>query len=261
MSYIHRHIYELIFCVCLLTFARATDSGPSVVGGVNAGSPTAGVAPVGPTGSVVQIDVSELLDVRPVTTLTQGKLVPWNFGVDASDAYLTMAASLSVGDKEPKALSDDPLIPGDGARPEILLHYSNGDGANNQATNVADQPLVIPFPEKKYRAAFLVVTSSMGKSPVTITLQYVDGASVSKSFTVPDYYKDLAPNDPEFCYVVSDLAKWDKDGKMREKKHHNIDALILAPDPSRTLTRITLTKGPGKSRLLFWAATGVAAGI
>ena len=214
-----------------------------------------------PDGPVVQVDVGTLLDARPVTTLTAGKLVTWTKGIDGggkASGYLTMAASQAVGDKTPKALPDNPLIPASGSRPEILLHYSNEDGKGNQACVVADGELVIPVPKKKYRHMFLAWTSAEGSSQIKVELGYADGTSDVRAVTIPDYYNDVPANNPAFSYVVRDLAKWGPTNKMTEANHHNIHALDVAPDANRELTSIKIAKKPSKSYLLFWAATGVA---
>jgi len=116
--------------------------------------------------NVVQVDVSTLLNTRPVTTLTAGKLITWTKGVDGGgkgNGYLTMSASLAVGDKEPKALPDNPLIPASGSRPEMLLHYSNDDAEGSQACVVTtNKEVVIATPAKKFRQMLLAWTSSEG---------------------------------------------------------------------------------------------------
>jgi hypothetical protein len=39
-----------------------------------------------PASEVIQVDVRPILTGRAVTTLTDGKLVPWTKGVDGADA-------------------------------------------------------------------------------------------------------------------------------------------------------------------------------
>jgi hypothetical protein len=215
-----------------------------------------------PEGTVVQVDVGPLLNARPVTTLTAGKLVTWTMGIDGggkASGYLTMAAAQAAGDKNPKALPDNPLIPASGSRPEMLLHYSNEDGQGNQACVVADQELGIPVPKKKFGHLFLAWTSAEGSSQIKVELSYSDGTSDTRAATIPDYYNDAPANDPAFSHVVRDLAKWGPSNKMTEANHHNIHALDIAPDARRELTSIKIAKSPGRSYLLFWAATGVLA--
>lgn len=213
--------------------------------------------------AAVQVDVSALLNARPVTTLTAGKLVNWTNGVDGGgkgNGYLTMAAALAVGDQDPKALPDNPLIPAAGSRPEMLLHYSNDEGQANQACVVeAEKELVIPVPKKKYSHMFMAWTSSEGGSPITVDLTYADGTSESRTVTIPDYYTDPPKSNPRLGYVLRDLAKWGPTNRMREKDHHCIHTLDVAPDAKRELASVRVTKKPGKSYLLFWAATGVLA--
>jgi hypothetical protein len=131
-----------------------SDFGPSI-GEFTHSSERKTMADTRPAdGTVVQVDVGALLDARPVTTLTAGKLVTWTMGIDGGgkgSGYLTMAAAHAVGDKNPKALPDTPLIPASGSRPDMLLHYSNDDGKGNQARVVGNGELLIPVPKTRDR--------------------------------------------------------------------------------------------------------------
>jgi len=208
---------------------------------------------------VIQIDLTKILNARSVTTLAGGKLVTWTKGIDGNgeaDGYLTMAAAVFMGDKDPKALPGNPLFSANDKHPEVLLHYSNNDGASNQTLAVTHAgSFSFQVPTSHYSAFYLALTSSEGASQITVKLNYADG-SESKSFEVPDYYMDLSLNDPNLCYLAHDLGKWGKTNNMAEKDHHNIDLLNIHPDPKRIMKSIDVEKtAPGY--LVFWAATGV----
>jgi hypothetical protein len=210
-------------------------------------------------GKTVQIDIDTLLNARPITTFTDGKLTSWTKGIDGGgdgDGYLTMAAALFHGDKTPHALPNDPLIAAAATHPTIKLHYSNADDWNNQARYVAAEgSFAFNVPHKKYTGMYLGLTSSEGPAQLKVELIYLDGTQ-TKDFTLPDYYNDIPANDASFSYLVHDLAKWGKKDAMTEKDHHNIDLLNIHPDPKRVLTRVSVSKTrPGF--LLFWSATGV----
>ena len=208
---------------------------------------------------IFQIDISKIANARSVTTLTNGKLITWSKGIDGNgkaDGYLTMAASLFNGDKEPKALPDNPLFPGNDKHPAVLLHYSNNDSMKNQTVAVSKQgSFQFEVSPMNYSAFYLALTSAEGASQLTVNFYYTDGTQ-SKSFDVPDYYKDIPPNDPDFCYLAYDLAKWGTKNNMTEKDHHNIDLLNIHPDPNRQLTKIQVEKAES-GYLVFWGATGV----
>jgi hypothetical protein len=208
---------------------------------------------------VVQINIDKILNARPVTTLTDGKLVTWTKGIDGNgeaDGYLTMAAALFNGDKDPKALPDNPLFTPTDKHPEVLLHYSNHDGVSKQAVAInGTGSFSFDVPAKKYSGLFLAFTSAEGASQIKVSLKYTDGVE-SKSFEVPDYYKDIPADDPDFCYLAHDLAKWGKTNNMTEKDHHNIDLLNIHPDENRKLVSIQVEKSEA-GYLVFWAATGV----
>jgi hypothetical protein len=214
-----------------------------------------------PADTVVQIPVASILNTRSVTTLTDGKLVTWQIGIDGNgtgDGYLTMAASLFNGDRNPKALPDSGRIPADARHPEVVLNYSNADGTGNQTRYVRGAgDFTVPIPPAGYSKLFLFFTSAEGSSSLTFRFTYTDGADSVKA-ELPDYYNDLRADDPVLFYLVKDLAKWNKQNKMAEADHHNIDGIELHPAAGRTLTGVKVSK-TAKGYLVFWGATGLAA--
>lgn len=208
---------------------------------------------------VVQFNIDPLLNARPVTTITNGKLTSWTKGIDGNgdgDGYLTMSASIFHGDKSSHALPDDPLIAATSMHPPILLHYDNKDSVNYQARYVAGEgEFGFKIPGKKYSDIYLCFTSAEGPSVLEVELSYWDGIEI-KVFKIPDYYNDIAAGDPNQGYLLHDLAKWGKNDVMTENNHHNIDVLNIHPDPKRVLNYIGIKKAKG-GFLVFWAAAGV----
>lgn len=209
------------------------------------------------TDKVIQIDVSSLLNTRSVTTLTNGKVVPWTKGVDRENGYLTMSAALFNKETNPKAIPDNSLIPANEHHPAILLHYTNNDGTKYQTRLLADTggSFTLKVPSKNYSDLYVCLTSAYGKTKLQYELVYNDGIEV-KTITVPDWANDVPDNDPNFSYVVHDLAKWTDKGFRTENDHHNIHALNIHPDEKRVLTAVNV-KNQSKTYMLFWAATGV----
>ena len=209
--------------------------------------------------NIIQVDLKKILNARPVSVLTKNKLITWMKGIDGNglaDGYLTRAAALFNGDVDPHALPDNAQIPANEEHPQINLHYSNNDGRQNQAFsfNGADS-MLFDVPVKKYLQLFLALTSAEGLSEIQVTLIYSEGKEV-KSFIVPDYYADIPKTDPNFCYLLHDLAKWGNKNNMTEKDHHNIDLLKIVTDGNKKLKQIKISKTkPGY--LVFWAAVGV----
>ncbi|MEO6453247.1 MAG: hypothetical protein ABIN97_04205 [Ginsengibacter sp.] len=205
---------------------------------------------------VIQIDVSSILNARSVTTLSKGNLITWTTGIDKENGYLTMAASAFMGDQDPHALPDNPLFPASKSHPEILLHYSNEAGAQNQTRCIPDSgEFIFKVPAHKYSDLYLSLTSSYGASSLQVILTYKDGVEL-RNFILPDWFKDIPENDPDFSYVAHNMGKWGNKNNLNEKDHHNIDALNIHPNPKRVLKNIKLRKLPG-GYLVFWAATGV----
>ena len=213
------------------------------------------------TNKVVQFDISKILNARPVTTLTNNKLVTWTKGIDGGgigDGYLTMSAALFNSDKDAHALPDDPLFAANGSHPAIELHYSNTDSLNNQACTVeGEDDIEFDIPKAKYAAIYLALTSAEGPSSLKIQLNYVNSIEL-KNFILPDYYQDIKPGDPNVSYLAHDLAKWGNKNNMTEKDHHNIDLLNIHPDPARVLNSITISKNK-PTYVVLWAAAGVRA--
>ena len=208
---------------------------------------------------VFQINLDKVLNARSVSTFTNVKITTWNIGIDGNgeaDGYLTMNASLFMGDKDPKALPDNPLFPATAKHPEVLLHYSNTDSASSQTVALKGAASVeFEVPSNKYSKLFLAFTSAEGNSQIKVDLTYADG-SESKPFDVPDYYLDITANDPNACSLAHNLAKWGKQNNMTESDHHNIDLLDIHPNANRVLKSIKIVKSEA-AYLVLWAATGV----
>src|SRR6185437_14288138 len=130
-------------------------------------------------GGVVQFDIRKILDARPVTTLTNDKLVPWTKGVDgdgAADGCFTMSAALYNGDKDPHALPDNPVIEANDSHPEIKLYYSNRDSVHKQALGMTGASEVeFQIPKSKYSSVYLALTSAEGAVVLHLRLTYTDG--------------------------------------------------------------------------------------
>ncbi len=208
--------------------------------------------------NVIQFNISSILNARPVTTLSTGKLATWKTGIDGNgkaDGYLTRSAAKFNGDPDEHALPDEPLIAANSFHPEVRLHYSNHDTLNYQACSLpGDTSVAFSVPKGKYSMLYFALTSAEGSSSMKFHLTYADGEYIDE-ILLPDYYQDIPTNDPSLCYLVHDLAKWGPTNKMTEKDHHNIDLVQVQADPTRTLLEIKINKGkPGY--VVFWAAAG-----
>lgn len=206
----------------------------------------------------IQFDIASALNARPVSTFKNNHITKWTTGIDgggSGDGYLTLSAALFNGDKEPHALPDNPVFTAADKHPEIKLHYSNSDTAHNQTCNIEGADSVsFAVPQQKYKAVYLVLTSSEGPSQLHIRLTYKAG-TVIRDFMLPDYYDDIKPDNPTLSYLAHDLAKWGNNNNMTEKDHHNIDVLKVETDRAQTLKSISIVKEKA-GYLVFWGATG-----
>ena len=209
---------------------------------------------------VIQVDVRTVLTGRAVTTLTDGKLVPWTQGVDGGghgDGYLTAEAAAANGDPATHALPGDGRFPATAAHPQIQLNFSNRDGQGSQTRGVAGAgEFAFPVPKKHYERMMVFLTSSEGPSRLHFKLNYADGTFDQRDILLPDYYNDPSAGDPYVFLLATNLAKWNATGRMAERDHHNIHGVELHPDSHKKLISVQAVKtAPGY--LVFWGATGV----
>lgn len=76
------------------------------------------------SNNTIQINIQKLLNARPVTTVTDGKLQTWVTGIDGGgkgDGYLTANAAKLNGNHDAHALPDNPLIPANSFHPTICF--------------------------------------------------------------------------------------------------------------------------------------------
>lgn len=212
-----------------------------------------------PTEKVIQINITPLLNARPVTTLTQGKLITWTKGIDGdgfADGYLTRAAAIFNQDDEMHALPDQATFAANSKHPVIQLHYDNADSIHAQARFVSGAgEFLIEVPRKHYAQIYLGLSSSEGPSKLQFKLNYTQGQEL-KNYLLPDYYNNVPEADAYLSYVVTDMAKWGRKNNMTEKGHHNIHLLKLSTDSGRILKSIKISKSK-EGYLVFWSATGV----
>jgi hypothetical protein len=117
---------------------------------------------------VIQVDVRPILTGRAVTTLTDGKLVPWTKGIDGggrADGYMTLEASVVNGDKNAKALPNDGCFTATKTHPFVRLNFTNADDKRPQMRSVEGEGgFLFPVPGKKYQRMMVFMTSAEGPS-------------------------------------------------------------------------------------------------
>ena len=201
-----------------------------------------------------------LLDCRPVTTLTGGRLVPWTQGVDGggrADGFVTKAAAEALGSKGVAALPDNGYFAANDVHPKVQLHFANNKGTAYQAHALPNRGAFdLAVPRRAYRGIQLYLTSAEGPSDIRVILHYFDGSTDTVEKTLPDYAEPPTDADPDFFALAGNLAKWDAEGHLKEPDHHFIYGMNLQPDIDKALTGITVMKR-AKGYLMFWGATGV----
>jgi hypothetical protein len=234
--------------------------------GISSGVAVALVAGTGAARAdqVVQVPLGQLLTARTVTTLTQGKLVPWTEGSRGGnkDGFMTAAASKFLNQPATlKTLPDDGMFAADARHPQVRLNFSNdADPMSHQTFWIARTAgtFMFPVPAATYSKMFLFFSSGDATTALTITLGY-GAATQVVNVTVPDFFNSPLPTDPVLFNLAPDLPNWYQNGMVYEVAHHNICGVELQPMAGMVLQDIKVDKAVG-GFLTFYGATGIATG-
>jgi hypothetical protein len=231
--------------------------------------------------TIVQVDVSSVIDGRTVSTAQGQTITPWTpgQGIDQDgniDGYVTNAVEkllvglgLAAGGKANPALPDDGMFAADpgGRFPAVQLHFSNTAPTTNPQTHSIKhtaaegaQSFMFNVPPATYSKLFLIITAAEGAANLSITLNYAGGvAATTQTYMVPDYGVGGAtnPNDPTYFNLISKMMKWTKTDMETDGPSHTITGIIITPNTTAMLTSIKVQKTNG-SYCVFWGATGIA---
>jgi hypothetical protein len=228
--------------------------------------------------TVVQVDVSAVLDGRTVSTVANGVVTVWTpgDGIDndgGPNGYVTNAveAILKTQGKTEnnainKALPDDGMFPADpgGRFPAIQLHFSNAAPVTSPQTHslhhsTGPQSFMFPVPPATYSKMFLLMTSSEGNGNLTVTLNYAGGAAPTVlMLQLPDYGTGNAlAGDRVFFNLISGMHKWTTSDTETDTPGHSIMGIEINPTPTATLTSIEVAK-TSNQYVVFFGATGIA---
>jgi hypothetical protein len=214
--------------------------------------------------TVVQIPLDELLNGRPVSTFTGGKVVPWTAGqgIDSDDGFVTQSVEAALG-QSGVALPDDGRFAADADHPEVVLHFSDAAPATDLQTHYVHGPGSFQFsvPTAQYEKLYLFMTSSYGDSPLKVTMTYVDDTLSTTQFTLPDWGtgQPLPTDPPIFFNLASGLHKWNAADQQGDAPVHTITGVVLAPSSDQPLKSVTIAEMGTTQYLLLWGATGIAA--
>lgn len=213
---------------------------------------------VAPGEEVLQLDVSDVFNMRPMSTVVGGKLVTMSDNIDGAGGVATTSAAATYGSPDPHALPDDGKFAATDKHPAFVLPYATDDGKKNLARRSAGgDAFILTVPAKHYMKLFFFLSSGQGTSKIQVKLKYADHTLDTHDATVPDWFWLLKPEEQDWCYVATDLSKWGPQ-KMLEKSHHSIFGLDIHPDPSKVLEKILVSKSDS-GIMVFYGATGVAA--
>ena len=206
-------------------------------------------------GEAVQVDVTKVFNMRPITTAIASNAVPMTGDVDAAGGMITYTASKMMLAEDPNSLPDDGVFPANDKHPTVVLAYGRGDARSPQARKSrGEDTFSFPVPPKNYTKFWLFLASGWGASKINVEMTYADQTTQKRTLEVPDWFWELKPGDPYRCYLATNLSKWGPK-KQLEKDHHYIFGLNIQPDPAKTLEKVTVAKTkPGI--MAFFGATG-----
>lgn len=225
--------------------------------------------------TVVQVDVSSVIDGRTVSTVANNVITPWTAtdGVDGdgnADGFVTTAVEAILntqgkteGGKIGLALPDDGMFPATTRLPAIQLHFSNAAPITSTQThqlhiNMGPQNFMFSVPTATYRKMFLLITTSEGSANLTVTLNYAGGTAAQViTAKLPDYgIGGAAANDPVFFNLIQGMHKWSGTDQEGDTPSHTITGIEINPTATGMLTSIQVAKTSG--HVVFWGATGIA---
>jgi hypothetical protein len=232
--------------------------------------------PAAAADTVVQVDVSSVIDGRTVSTVANGVVTPWTVGqgVDGdgnADGFVTTAVEAILqtqgkteGGKVGLALPDDGMFAATTRLPAIQLHFSNAAPITSPQTHqlhqaMGAQTMMFPVPQATYRKMFLLITTSEGSAKLTVTLTYADATAPQViMYTLPDYgIGGAAANDPVYFNLIMGMHKWGTSDNEGDSATHGITGIEIDPTATGMLKSITIAKTNG-AHVVFWGATGIA---
>jgi hypothetical protein len=222
-----------------------------------------GVGTIARADTVVQVPIDELLNARPVSTLSGGQVTPWSSGqgIDSADGLVTSAVEAFLG-QTGAALPDDGQFAANADHPNVALHFANtAPSTSSQTRNVLGiGDFQFAVPQATYSKLFLVLTSSYGAAPLTVTMTYADGTTSMTSFTLPDWGtgQPLPTTPPIFFNIASGMHKWDAQDQQEDAPVHTLTGVMLTPAPNEELTAVHVVKPTAAQTLVFWGAAAIA---
>ncbi|HSZ82125.1 MAG TPA: hypothetical protein VLA14_07585, partial [Polyangia bacterium] len=226
--------------------------------------------PAAAADTVVQVDVSSVIDGRTVSTVANGVVTPWTVGqgVDGdgnADGFVTTAVEAILqtqgkteGGKVGLALPDDGMFAATTRLPAIQLHFSNAAPITSPQTHqlhqaMGAQTMMFPVPQATYRKMFLLITTSEGSAKLTVTLTYADATAPQViMYTLPDYgIGGAAAGDPVYFNLIMGMHKWGTNDNEGDSATHGITGIEINPTATGMLKSITVAKTNG-SHVVFW---------
>ncbi|HSY20029.1 MAG TPA: hypothetical protein VK815_16915 [Candidatus Acidoferrales bacterium] len=209
--------------------------------------------------SAVQVDLGKLLNVRVVTTQTNGKVQLADHSLNRGSDSVLITKSAVEASKAGKLnpLSDSGYFAANKEHPEVQLPYGTAGGGPQVHQSVdKTETYFIPVPTNHYAQMQLFFISAAGPTPISVTLQYADGATKQRTTQVTDFYFLPKTDVKDWFVLAEDFGKVDLKAKMTESVHHYIHGYNLNPDATKLLRQIEVTKENSGSVLNLFGATG-----
>lgn len=216
-------------------------------------------AAVSTTQPGVQIDISSLLNARVIITAKDGAPQFADHSLDNAPKSILITASAAEATKAEKCvpLIDSGFFPANDRHPDVQLPYGKvGEGPQVYRSKPSEETIQVSVPPEHYEQMQLFLISSMGATPLVVTLHYDDGTSDERPLSIPDWFLKAKPDDKGSFTLADNFGKVDMKGKTVEHDHHYIRGFNVDPDKAKVLKDLVIVKKPSKTVLTMFGITG-----
>ncbi|WP_416670251.1 cadherin domain-containing protein [Egbenema bharatensis] len=215
-----------------------------------------------PASSVVHFDVSSVFTDDVIINHSGGVTDTTQSAIDREgNAFVTQSFAVFQNPTNGNGMPDDGLFAANAFHPTIQLAYRNtNDGNNARFTAASTDTFTFNVTPGTYSELHLAVTSTEGSSALRVTFNYADGTSASTPIqTVPDWYNNIAQTADRY-YLIDGMDRGKANGSSLENANNPaIFGIRFTPDPTKTLSSITVEKTNSSGWLSFFGASGVIA--
>lgn len=210
--------------------------------------------------SIVNFNVSSIFDTDGIINYSGGVTDSTQNSIDqGGNILITQSFAQYEGGQSRLGLPDNGLFAANNYHPEIQLQYRNTDDGNNlRLINSSTGSFNFSVTANTYSEVHIAALSTQGSSDVRLVFTYGDGTSASTSVeTVPDWFDDITETSSRY-YLINNMDRTTTSGSYESANDPALFGLrFVNPNPSKTVTGISVEKTSSSGYLAFLGATGV----